>query len=362
MNVETGPTGRANDQGLVRSSYLTDLWYLATPGHLIKPGQMIGKVFMERPVLIGRRRDGTPFALRNLCPHRGVPLSEGTFDGVCISCPFHGWRFRPDGTCAAIPSLVQAQSVALGKIRVRTYPCREVQGNIWVYLSESDTVDEKALPEPFQIPDIGERPYNVATPLTFHTDVDNAVFGLLDPAHGPYVHRNLLWRQPDRLKEKAKAYVPSELGFTMVRHPPSSNSVIYHFLGGDRTTEISFRLPGIRLEHVRVGPHHICNLTTITPVDSQRTEVTNFLYWTQGWLSLFKPFFSRFSRAFLGQDQWIIDLQNEGLKYRPDMMLINDADIPQKWYLRLKKAWREAQEANRPFVNPVKPATLKWRT
>ncbi len=344
------------------NAYLMDLWYLATPGHLLTPGRMIGKVFMEQPILLGRDADGAPFALRDLCPHRGVQLSKGVFDGRQITCPFHGWRFDAGGRCAAVPSLVKSQKADIGKICVRTYPCREIQGNIWIYLSEDAPEDAGALPAPFAIPEIGARTYNIATPLVFQTSMDNAVFGLLDPAHGPYVHRNLLWRQPGNLKEKEKAYEPSPLGFTMVRHPPSSNSVIYRALGGDRTTEISFCLPGLRLEHIRVGTHHICNLTAITPIDGARVEVTNFVYWTQGWLTLFKPFLSRFARKFLTQDQWIIGLQNESLAFNPEMMLINDADILQKWYMRIKKEWIAARAERRAFVNPVKPATLRWRT
>ncbi len=350
------------DEAMTDDSYLMDLWYLAAPGHLLKPGGMIGKVFMELPILLGRRADGTPFAVRDLCPHRGIQLSKGVFDGAHVTCPFHGWQFDTSGHCTNIPSLVDTQSVDTEKIRVRTYPCREVQGNIWIYLSENEPPDTAALPAPFTIPEVGARGYNVSTPLVFQTSMDNAVFGLLDPAHGPYVHRNLLWRQPDNLRQKAKAYEPSPLGFTMVRHPPSSNSVIYRVLGGDRTTEISFCLPGIRLEHVRVGRHHICNLTTITPIDGTRVEVTNFLYWTQNWLTLFTPFLSRFSRKFLAQDQWIIGLQNEGLQFDPKMMLINDADMLQKWYVRLKKEWSASCRQGRAFINPIKPATLHWRT
>lgn len=343
-------------------TYLMGLWYLAIPGRHVKTGRMVGKVFMERPILLGRRTDGTPFALRDLCPHRGVQLSKGSFDGECVTCPFHGWRFDTGGHCTAIPSLAEGQTVDIDKISVRTFPCREIQGNIWIYLSDAAPEDDAALPSLFTIPEIGARTSHVTTTLIFDTAMDNAVFGLLDPAHGAYVHRSRLWRQPDTLKEKAKAYEPSPLGFTMVRHPPSSNSVIYRALGGDRTTEISFRLPGIRLEHVRVGAHHICNLTTITPLDGQHVEVTNCLYWTQRWLTLFTPFLSRFSQKFLAQDQWIIGLQNEGLKFNPRMMLINDADMLQKWYVRLKKEWRAAQQEERAFVNPVKPATLRWRT
>jgi len=176
------------------------------------------------------------------------------------------------------------------------------------------------------------------------------------------VHRSRLWRTPADLREKAKAYAPTELGFTMTRHAPSGNSFIYKLLGGAPTTEISFRLPGVRVEHICIGDHHICNMTAMTPVDRRRTEVTNLLYWTNRALGLAKPFMRPYARKFLRQDQWIIGLQNDAARFRPSTMLMPDADVLQRWYLRLKREWRAAQSEGRPFQNPIEPTTLRWRT
>ncbi len=39
-----------------------------------------------------------------------------------------------------------------------------------------------------------------------------------------------------------------------------------------------------------------------------------------------------------------------------------DADALQRWYLRLKDAWRRAFREERAIVNPLETATLRWRT
>lgn len=342
--------------------YLMNMWYAAAPGLDIKASKMTGLAIMDQPILVGRDSGGKPFAFLDLCPHRGMQLSKGYFDGEKVTCRFHGWEFKPSGACVRIPSLADKYNLDRYKIRTRSFPCREVQGVIWIYMSDEPVEDESTLPEPFQIPGLENETYKIATPLVFEIDIDNAVFGLLDPAHTPYVHKGILWRTPDTLKSKIKNYEPSDLGFTMVRHPPSSNSVIYKFFGGDPTTEISFKLPGIRLEHIRVGKHHVCNLTLMTPINDHQTQVFNMLYWTNAVMTLARPFLRRFSAMFLGQDQHIIGLQNEALKYNPKMMLINDADMPQRWYIRLKKAWNYSQNSGEPFKNPVEPATLEWKT
>ena len=39
------------------------------------------------------RKDGKLFAIDNICPHEGGPLGEGTLEGTCVTCPWHGWQF-----------------------------------------------------------------------------------------------------------------------------------------------------------------------------------------------------------------------------------------------------------------------------
>ena len=74
--------------------------------------------------------------MRDICPHRGVPLSAGKILAEnTVECPYHGWRFRRDGVCSAIPSLVEGQDMDPAKIRVRAYPVREQDGLIWVYVA-----------------------------------------------------------------------------------------------------------------------------------------------------------------------------------------------------------------------------------
>ncbi len=339
--------------------YLTDLWYLAAPSRALKRGRMIGRVFMEQPVLMGRDKAGKPFAMKDLCPHRGVALSAGRFDGEEVSCPFHGWRFGTDGQCRAIPSLVEGARMSPEKVRVRRFHCREVQGNVWIFLGNPGREPKGGPPE---IEEIGDVRAKVTTVLTFETDLDNAIYGLLDPAHTPYVHEGVFWRRPHNLRLKTKSYVPSELGFTMSRHEPAGNTTVYKLLGGRPTTEISFRLPGVRLEHIKVGRHHICNMTAMTPITPTKTQAVNLLYWTNPIMYPLRPVMSVIARRFLGQDQWIVGLQNQSAVFNPTMMLVQDSDTLQRWYLRLKREWRRVQADGGSFENPVKPATLQWHS
>lgn len=341
--------------------HLTNIWYMAIPGRQLKAGQMTAKTLLGRSILIGRSKNGEPFALRNICPHRGIPLSYGRFDGCEVECCYHGWRFNTSGACTAIPSLVADQKFNLSRVKVFNFPCQEVQGNIWIYIPHDNKIPEN-LPQVPVIPDIGNRSYQLVEHSIFPCDIDHAVVGLMDPAHGPFVHSSWWWRSQRSIHEKAKQFAPTDLGFKMVRHPPSSNSKAYKWLGGEISTEISFQLPGVRIEHIRAGKHTICALTTLTPLTDETTEIHQFFYWTQPWLNLLKPILRPFARSFIKQDYTVIKMQQHGLKENPQLMLINDADTQAKWYYQLKKEYLRAQLENRPFTNPITETILYWRS
>lgn len=342
-------------------NFLRNLWYFAVPGRRLGRGRTMAKRMLGERLLLGRDGAGRPFALADICPHRGIPLSYGRFDGAEIECCYHGWRFEPGGRCTAIPSLVEGQTLDVSRIRVRRYPCREVQGNVWVFMGERDRGEED-LPAVPEVPEIGARPARIVESTIFPCDIDHAVVGLMDPAHGPFVHRAWWWRSRKSIHEKAKKFVPSERGFTMARHTPSSNSRAYRLLGGRPETEISFQLPGIRIEHVRAGRNVLCGLTAVTPISARETEVNHVIYWTMPWLSPFAPILRPFVRSFLDQDRRIVVKQQEGLAEDPPLMLINDADVPAKWYYQLRREHVRAEAESRPFENPVEARTLRWRS
>lgn len=338
---------------------LREAWYYAVPSRQVRPGGLVARVMLGAPVVLGRDADGAAFALRDICPHRGMPLSAGSFDGRQLECCYHGWRFAPDGRCIAIPSLAEAQKFDFATVAVPRYPTREVQGNIWVYLGDNP----QRAPEIPLLDGFGaDAAPKLFESVSFKAAIDDAVVGLMDPAHGPFVHRAWWWRARRSIHEKAKPFVPSPWGFTMSRHAPSSNSRAYKLLGSDTDTEIVFRLPSVRIEQIRAGRHAVCNLTAITPIDESTSEINHCIYWTAPWLGALKPLLRPYVRKFLRQDRDIMARQQQGLAYRPTLALIDDADTQARWYYRLKREYRRALDENREFVNPVEPRTLRWRS
>lgn len=340
--------------------FLTDTWYFAALSSDLKPGKLARYEILDEPVLLGRARSGEIFALRDICPHRAAPLSAGRVVEDTVECPYHGWRFRTDGACAAIPSLTANQAMEVSRIRVRRYPAVESQGLVFIWVG-GDARSEPDHPAPTFPGVVGGAP-KLVDRMVFESHIDHAVVGLMDPAHGPYVHQQWWWRSAKSQHEKAKRFEPREAGFAMVRHEPSKNSRAYAILGGQPLTEITFRLPGLRWEHVTVGKRQVLSLTCLTPIDARRTRITQIIWSDHPAFSVLKPFIAMGARAFLRQDARMVDLQNEGLRYDPALIWIDDADRQAKWYQQLKREWVASRREGRPFRNPVEPAVLKWRS
>jgi len=349
------------------TGFVLDAWYFVALSRDVAPASLKRHELLGEPVLVGRTRAGQVYAMRDICPHRAAPLSAGRLvekpgEGETIECCYHGWRFRPDGVCAAIPSLVEDQPYEADRIRVRSYPVRESQGMVFVWMASDPRNAPDPDHEPPLFPGVVGGDAKMVEWMDFDAHVDHAVVGLMDPAHGPYVHQQWWWRSAKSMHEKAKAFEPREHGFAMVRHAPSSNSRAYRILGGAPATEITFRLPGYRWEHIQVGEKQVLALTCLTPITETRTRITQ-IFWSDHWVfGIAKPFLRMGVVAFLKQDGGMVNLQNEGLRYDPALIWIDDADKQAKWYQQLKREWIRSRAEGRPFTNPVKATILRWKS
>lgn len=345
--------------------FVTDAWYFVALSRQVVQAGLRRYEIMGQPVLLGRTRAGEAYALRDICPHRAAPLSAGKLvehegEGETVECPYHGWRFRTDGVCAAMPSLCEGQNFEVERVKVRSYPVRESQGMVFIWMS-GDAGITGPDSEPPVFPGVkGE--IRIHEWMEMDSHIDHAAIGLMDPAHGPYVHKQWWWRSEKSAHEKAKAFAPRDFGWAMERHMPSSNSRLYRLLGGTPATEITFRMPGYRWEHIEVGSKQVLALTLLTPVNEKKTRITQ-LFWSDHWVfTLVSPFLKAGVSTFLQQDGAMVNLQNEGLKYNPTLLWVDDADTQAKWYQQIKKEWVSSRSEGRDFVNPVKDTVLRWKS
>ena len=338
---------------------LRDFWYLLTPGEALGRGTMQAAMLMGEPIVLGRRADGEVFAFTDSCPHRGMPMRHGRFDGTSLHCAFHGWAFRAtDGVCTSIPSLAPSDTTDPTRFGLRQWPCREVQGNVWVYAGDGPPGDVPAVPG-FEA---DARP-RVAVTERFPGHIDLAASGFFDPGHPAFVHTSRWWKSnpADKLRVKAKRFEPDRLGFRMERHHLQHGANPYRLLGRRVHVDISIQLPGLRVEVIEGDRHVACVLAAATPRSADETDVHYCVYWTVPWLGALVPAARWMARDFLRQDRTIA-VRMMGNPARPAPMFVGDPDAQIRWWLRLKKEFVASKSEKRAFSNPISARTLTWRS
>ncbi|TWF75094.1 phenylpropionate dioxygenase-like ring-hydroxylating dioxygenase large terminal subunit [Pseudonocardia hierapolitana] len=316
----------------------------------------------EKIVLIrdGVKNRGTAYALKDRCPHRGVPLSEGNqqFPGT-ISCPYHGWTF--DLATGELKAVITdgPESPICGKVTQPTYEVEERLGMVWVFVGDG----EDAPPIDQQLPE--ELVGNAAVVGSrIQPRIGNWRFACengYDEGHAKYLHRTSLWRlfkampvwNETRIVQRGrwiyrvqdKQYWTAEfpgLGkwdnqawFKL--KPPKQTSNIGN-TGSHRDVNpviaaqefpgfASVSMPGV----LRIAYPTFIHYEFYVPVDAE-----NHLYvgvmadFRQGWRTL--PFYLKylgfvrwlFHGQFSAQDKWMVEVTDAPPErlYRPDESLL----------------------------------------
>lgn len=64
-------------------------------------------------LVLYRGEDGEVRCLRDSCPHRSAPLSDGSITNIdghnCLVCPYHGWAIDDNGCIQDVPSEKKGQ-------------------------------------------------------------------------------------------------------------------------------------------------------------------------------------------------------------------------------------------------------------
>jgi phenylpropionate dioxygenase-like ring-hydroxylating dioxygenase large terminal subunit len=347
------------------ATLIYDDWYPALRTDTLRRGKLSRAMLLDIPLVLGRLEDGRVFALRDSCPHRGIPLSYGWFDGRRLTCRYHGWEFEPcSGQCELIPSLTGADRLDATRIFATAFPCEERDGHAWVFIPSpgSGKRSQGAQPPVPELEKFGPRYRTAHLTADLPCNVDHGIIGLMDPAHGPFVHQAWWWRSRASIREKTKRFEPIPDGFRMSAHVPSANSAPYRLLGvyGQPVeTTIDFILPNRRTEVIRCGDKWFSSLTTVTPVTSSTCRIDVIAAWNVlYYVPFFTPIAKFFGVKFVRQDQETMIQQAEGLRHNPSLMLIDDADKPAKWYFALKQA-RLDGTGRHPMSGPVE---LNWRS
>lgn len=208
---------------------------------------------VDVPLVLWRDGSGEWRALRDECPHRLAPLSQGRIaeDGtlqararaawatrqldernlrhraararplahVCaacvlltslvpllalavIQCSYHGWRFEGSGACACVPQLHGATAERSPRTSAAAFPTAVAQGLLYVWADAGPGSFEAARATPLPLvaglqgapggPRVVERGVPYVRDLLY--GIDTLIENLADPGHVAYAHHGIVVR------------------------------------------------------------------------------------------------------------------------------------------------------------------------
>lgn len=161
-------------------------WFCVAHPDDVEVGQAIARYYFGRHLVIWRDEHHEVHVQDAFCPHLGAHLGHGGHveDG-CITCPFHGWKFGPDGSNTDIPYSERTNR----KAKLHTYPTIERNGLVMAWYHPQDQGPMWEVPV---IPAFDSDDTEYSTMLTTTHVVDACWQEMaengVDSAHFRYVH------------------------------------------------------------------------------------------------------------------------------------------------------------------------------
>ena len=160
---------------------LAPFWYPVAFSHEIR-NQPYAATLLDERVVIYRLSDGSISAARDICYHRGVPMSMGRVEGDEIVCKYHGLRYDRNGKCTCIPA--HPNGAISPRLKLDMYSVQEQYGLVWVRLVDDGP---RSLPE---MPEWYDPDYITVLPesMKIQAAAGRQIEGFLDVSHFSFVH------------------------------------------------------------------------------------------------------------------------------------------------------------------------------
>lgn len=79
-------------------------------------------------IAVFRGRNDRVFAVRDACPHKQGPLSQGIMHGTSVTCPLHNWKI----------DLTNGKALAPDEGCANTFPAKVEGGNVYLQLTPAE--------------------------------------------------------------------------------------------------------------------------------------------------------------------------------------------------------------------------------
>lgn len=166
---------------MISSPALDGCWFVvATPDAI--GAEPLGVTVRDTDYVIWRDADDALIAAPDRCTHREARLSLGTVDAGCLTCPYHGWSFGPEGRCVGVPSS-GADAAIPPTAHLATVRVEERYGLVWLCPAEPTQ------PIPHLAADADDAFTRLNTQVQiWECSATRMIDNMLDVAHFPYTH------------------------------------------------------------------------------------------------------------------------------------------------------------------------------
>ena len=201
----------------------------------------LARTLLDRRMVLFRTPDGVAAALEDRCCHKELPLSCGAIEAGGLRCGYHGLLFNTQGRCVEIPG----QQRIPPKAEVRSYPLREQDKILWVWIGDESGAVPSCEPPSYPVHNDPRYKYGGGS---FHYGAPYQLIhdNLLDLSHLGYVHLKTIGGNP-QLHMNAPIQTTGDDDWVKVirlmidSEPPPTYSAAWPFKGRiDRWQEVVF--------------------------------------------------------------------------------------------------------------------------
>lgn len=314
-------------------TWVRNAWYVAAWDAEVDEAPL-ARTICGVPMVLYRRLNRTPIAMRDACPHRLLPLSLGLREGDDIRCKYHGLKIGSDGHAVEMPIRTDPVNKS---ICVETFIVEERYRFIWVWVGDKEKANPELIPNLW--PCAAEGWTFDGSYYQIDCDYRLMVDNLMDLTHETYVHAGSIG-QPEIMEAPIETRVEGDNVFVSrwmpsVNAPPFWRSALRKDGLVDRWQICQFLLPSAVM--IDVGVAQANTGTTLENHDqgvrgivvdfmTPETETSHHYFW--GMARNFDledtGFTARFKRQQGGvflEDAEILAAQQKAIDANPDLKL-----------------------------------------
>jgi len=233
-------------------------WYSLMASADLSNGQIKAVIAVGRELVAYRDDLGIAHVVDAHCPHMGAHLGGGQVVGDSLQCPYHAWKYGPDGQCVEIP---YSDARIPAKACLRTYQVHETAGMVLFWFHHGDKPPTYSVPE---IPEQGS-PDGWSAPREWRYELVAALQEMaennVDYAHLRFVH--------------GRAAVPDKTSEFKMDGPLST--VVEQLPGGVEFHRCTYG-PGVATLRI---PSLMTILATTTPIDRRHCRLLWHFYFAE---------------------------------------------------------------------------------